>query len=211
MRTPRRPENNSRLAMALAVTVLLTLPACSVNVKQAEGGEEKKVDIETPVGGIHVSKGADVRDTGLPVYPGARQKESSKQGEEKSANVNINGPGFGLKVVAIEYVSDDAPEKLLAYYREQLKKYGSVLECHTSKHNSMDDVEFHVGIDDDEKDSKNSKELSCGSNNSGNNIELKVGTRDNQHIVAIQPQDGAKGTDFALVYVQTRGGKKDLI
>ena len=42
-------------------------------------------------------------------------------------------------------------------------------------------------------------------------LELKVGTKDNQHIVSISPQDKGKGTDFALVFVQTRGGSKDTI
>jgi len=34
-------------------------------------------------------------------------------------------------------------------------------------------------------------------------VELKVGTEDNQHIVAVEPQ--GKGSSFALVYVQTHG------
>ena len=82
---------------------------------------------------LHVSKGADVRDTGLPVYPGARRKEKGDDGNESSANVNISSELFGLKVVAVEYLSDDPPEKLVAYYTGQLKKYGNVLVCHTSK------------------------------------------------------------------------------
>jgi hypothetical protein len=32
---------------------------------------------------------------------------------------------------------------------------------------------------------------------------LKVGTKSNQHIVSVKPN--GKGTDFALVYVRTRG------
>ena len=39
----------------------------------------------------------------------------------------------------------------------------------------------------------------------GPTVELKVGTEDNQHIVSVAPQDGGEGSDFALVYVQTRG------
>jgi hypothetical protein len=33
--------------------------------------------------------------------------------------------------------------------------------------------------------------------------ELKVGTTDRQHIVSVKPSGG--GSEFALVYVQTRG------
>jgi hypothetical protein len=192
------------LAFALALAVMLALPACSINVKKDKGGGEKKVDIETPVGGIHVSKDVDVRDTGLPVYPGARKKEKEESGEEKSANVNISSGLFGVRVVAIEYESDDPPEKLISFYKDKLKKYGDVLECHTSGHDGDVNVNMH-----DSHDSHDSKDLKCRGDNNGKNIELKVGTEDNQHIVAIEPRGGGKGSDFALVYVQTRG--KDTI
>ena len=91
------------------------------------------MDIETPVGGLHVTKDADVRDIGLPVYPGARRKEHSDDNNPNNAHVNISTSLFGIKVVAIEYLSDDPPAKLVAYYKDQLKKYGFVLECHTNE------------------------------------------------------------------------------
>jgi hypothetical protein len=195
---------SSQLVLALAFAALLVLPACSVNVKKDSEGKDKKVDIETPVGGIHVSRNADVRDLGLPVYPGARVKEKEEDGEEKSANINISSGLFGLKVVAIEYTSDDPPEKLIAYYKDQLKKYGNVLECHTSRHGG--DVKMEAKHDSEDH-SGGSKDLKCDSNDNGRNVELKVGTEDNQHIVAVEPR--SKGCDFALVFVQTRG--KDTI
>jgi hypothetical protein len=169
-----------------------------VNVKKEQNGEDKQVDIDTPVGGIHVSKGANVADVGLAVYPGARLRRKDSNGEDKSANVNISGFGFGLKVVALEYESDDAPEKLVAYYRDQLQKYGHVLECHTS----------HFNVNTDMKDSDHgSHELTC-EGTSGRNIELKVGTKENQHIVAVEP--GGKGSNFSLVYVRTHGKDADI-
>jgi len=179
------------------------MSACSINVKKNENGEDKKVDIQTPIGGLHVSKNADVRDTGLPVYPGARKKEKDNDGDEKSANVNISSGFFGLKVVAIEYESDDPPEKLISYYTDQLKKYGNVLECHGSSKDKDDDVEVNP------HHSKDSNKLKCEGDNKGNKVELKVGSEDNQHIVAIEPAEKGKGSTFALVYVQTRG--KDTI
>ncbi len=114
------------------MAALLLLPACSVNVKKEANGQDKQVDIKTSLGGVHVSQQADVSDIGLTVYPGARLKEKDSDGSDKSANVNISGFGYGLKVVALEYESDDAPAKVLSFYRDQLKKYGTVLECHTS-------------------------------------------------------------------------------
>ena len=199
MRILKLQDRSSRLALALLVSFLVALPACSVNVKKDQAGGDKKVDIETPVGGIHVSKNADVRDVGLAVYPGARLKEKEDNGEEKSANVNISSGLFGLKVVAIEYESDDSPDKVISFYKDELKKYGNVLECHTDKHGSS--VCINKGSDD-----RGPKEVKCESNG-GQTVELKVGTEDNQHVVAVEP--GSKGCSFALVYVKTRG--KDTI
>jgi len=62
---------------------------------------------------------------------------------------------------------------------------------------------------EDDKDSKDSKELKCDEN-SGPVTELKVGTEDNQHIVAVEPREGGKGSTFALVYVHTRGKRGEI-
>jgi hypothetical protein len=200
----KRLHVSSRLPLIFACGAMLTLPGCSVNVKKDSEGQEKKVDIETPVGKLHVSKDADVRDTGLPVYPGARRKEKDDDGEQNSAHVNISSNLFGLKVVAIEYLSEDPPEKLIAYYKDQLKKYGSVLECHTGK--------SHVGasMNPGDADSSESKRLKCDEDQNGKTIELKVGTEENQHIVSIKPGDSGKGSDFGLVYIQMRRGKDTI-
>ncbi|HEV3206553.1 MAG TPA: hypothetical protein VGZ28_06340 [Terriglobales bacterium] len=189
-------DGNSRLALVLACSMLL--PACNINVKKNAEGQDQKVDIETPMGGIHVSKDAEIRDIGLPVYPGAQRKQKGDNGNETNANVSLSSSFFGLRVAAIEYISADPPEKLVAYYKDQLKRYGDVLECHTSH--------VHPDIDSDD-DSRDSKQLKCDSEDKGKAIELKVGTKQNQHIVSIQPADSGKGTDFGLVYVQLRGGK----
>jgi len=176
------------------IAIVLLCAACSVNVKKDAQGQDKNVDIDTPFGGIHVNQKADVRDTGLPVYPGARPKEKDDEGDEKSANVNISTSAFGLKVVVVDFSSDDPPSKVVSYYQEQLKKYGKVLECHTSHGTTYNAHHDHHGDSD---------ELKCDGDNHGQTVELKVGTESNQHIVSIEPQ--AKGSDFKLVYVRTRG------
>jgi hypothetical protein len=187
----RTPISLSKVVSALVVAHVLLLSACSINVKKSDNGDDKNVDIKTPVGEIHVNKNADAGDTGLPVYPAARQ--SRQDNEDKNANVDLSAFGYGLRVAATEYESDDAPSKLMAYYRDQLKKYGNVLECHTSEHAK---ASYHA------HESSQPKELSC-EQSSGNNIELKVGNRDNQHIVSIEPK--GNGCKFALVHVEVRG------
>lgn len=185
--------------LVVAVLAGFLLPACSVNVRKEADGREKQVDIHTLVGGIHVSKQADVADVGLAVYPNARPKSEHGSDDDRSANVNISGFGYGIKVVALQYESDDSPSQLVAFYKDQLKKYGSVLECRTSKHLDLD---MRVS-----KSGREPHELNCTST-SGNNIELKVGTKENQHIVEVQPE--GKGSSFSLVYVRTHGKDADI-
>jgi hypothetical protein len=114
--------------------------------------------------------------------------------------VNISGFGYGLRVVAVQYESDDAPAKILSFYKDQLKKYGNVLECHTSKGN------WNVNMGP--QGSKNgSNELTC-QGSGGDDIELKVGKQDDQHIVAVR-SDG-RGSSFSLVYVRTHGKDTEI-
>jgi hypothetical protein len=185
-------------ALGLASFMTLALPACSVNVKKEKDGDDKQVEISTPVGGIHVSKDADASDVGLAIYPGAHLKQKGSDGDDKSANVNISGFGYGLKVVALEYESDDSPAKLVEFYKDQLKKYGSVLVCQTT----------HMDVNADIKDSDNGRhDLTC-EGSSGANVELKVGTKENQHLVEVEPN--GKGSNFSLVYVRTHGKGADI-
>ncbi len=203
---------NSKFSKLFVAVIFLAvfsfLPGCSVNVKKEANGRDKQVDINTLVGGIHVSKQADVSDVGLAVYPGAHMKETDSDGSDKSANVNISGFGFGIKVVALEYGSEDGPAKILSFYKDQLKKYGNVLECHTSGLNL--DMGSHSSKNDSSKIDSNkndSNELTCEGEH-GNNVELKVGRKDDQHIVAIRPE--GKGSSFSLVYVRTHGKEAEI-
>lgn len=191
-------SNSSRFFPVLAAMLLLS--ACSINVKKEANGKDKQVDINTLAGGIHVSQQASSGDTGLTVYPGARLMQKDDDGSDKSANVNISAFGFGIKVVALQYESDDPPAKILSFYRDQLKKYGSILECHTSGH-------FNVDMNVNSDHSKSSNDLACQDNH-GINVELKVGRKDDQHIVAVEPQ--GKGSNFSLVYVRTHGKDADI-
>ena len=190
-------HNTRNLTCFVSVILLLFLSACSINVKKEKNGQDKQVDINTLVGGIHVSKGVNPEEVGIPIYPGAKLKERDS-GDDKSANVNISGFGYGLKVVALEYESNDAPDKIINFYKDQLKRFGNVIVCHTSS------LHVNTGI---KKNDDESHELTC-EGDSGRDIELKVGTKENQHIVAIEPS--GSGANFSLVYVRTHGKEADI-
>jgi hypothetical protein len=191
----------AQIAPAALLAALIVLPGCSINVKDKDKNGEGRVDIKTPMGDIHVNEQPDVRETGLTLYAGAKPAPKDSGDDKKSANVNISGPGFALKVVAAEFESDDAPDKVIAYYNKELQRFGKPIECHGRWTGGDVNAEFHK--------KEGAKPVSCREGESGNSVELKVGTEENQHIVAVKP-DG-KGTRFALVYVRTHSGKDDTI
>lgn len=206
MRIPKLPVVNRYLSIAAILAGFTLLLACSVSVKDHGDDGNSKVDINTPVGGIHVDENADVRDTGLPVYPGARQKAKTDDGDKKSANVNISTFGFGLKVVALEYESDDPPDKIIAYYQDQLKKYGTVLQCQSASNNYK--VDDDIPVIGGKKGYVVGGKLKCDDDKHGDWVELKSGTTDNQHIVSLHPE--GKGADFAIVWVRVRGKEGEI-
>lgn len=194
------PRNNPHIVESLMLFVLMaafSFSACSVNVHKEKDGQDKQVDIKTPVGGIHVSKGVDPQDVGMAVYPGATLVPEN-DGDDKSANVDISGFGYGLKVVALEYQSKDSPDKIIAYYQDQLKRYGDVIVCHTTSLHVNTGMKKHDG---------GSHSLACDGDN-GKDVELKVGTQENQHIVAVEPT--GSGSKFSLVYVRTHGKEAEI-
>lgn len=189
------------LTLALALSAALTLPVL------AQDSQDKNLDIQSSLGDLHVGSDADAKKTGIPLYPGARLKTGKQDGDSDQANLSLFTEAFGFKLVVSNYESDDAPAKIVEFYRDKLKKYGKVLECHTQKHGG--NVEVHDDDKDKDKDSKESKELKCDEN-SGPVTELKVGTEDHQHVVAVEPRDSGKGSTFALVYLHTRGKQGDI-
>jgi len=167
-----------------------------------DGNQDKNLDVRSSVGDLHMGKDADARSAGLPLYPGARRGHDEP--DSNALNFGILTEAFGVKLVIAKYDSDDAPGKVVDFYREKLKKYGKVLECHTSEHGGN----VHADVDDQKE--QRSKELKCERDNTGPVTELKVGTEDNQHVVAVEPSRSGKGTSFALLFMYTRGKQGDI-
>ena len=174
----------------LALAALAFLAGCTVHEDRTASGE-KKVDISTPFGNLNLNTDVDVKDTGLPVYPGA-QRVSDNENDKHAANVNISSGSFGLNVVAIKYRSDDPPDKVLAFYLPRMKEFGGkFLECQQQGFVTYSHADDSNGITCDK------------GSHIGTDTELKAGTPDRQHIVAVKPI--GSGSEFALVYVMKRG------
>jgi hypothetical protein len=183
--------------------VLIAGPVLAAQAQNSDTKQDKSFDVRSTVGDLHVGPDADARKAGLPLYPGARMKHDKDN--DNAVNLGLLTEAFGFKLVVASYESDDAPGKVLDFYRDKLKRYGKVLECHSKKHGG--DVDMH---DDDKDDSKKSKELKCEGDNAGPVTELKVGTEENQHVVSVEPRDGSNGSTFAVVYVHARGKQGDI-
>jgi len=190
----------AKLALGGIVAGLCVLPACSINANDKGQNGEKNVDIKSPIGDLHVSEQADIRDAGLTLYPGATPAPKDDGDDKKSANVNLSVAGFSLKVVAAEFLSDDSPDKILAYYDKELHKYGKPIQCHGGWNNGHTNFDSNDSI---------SKPVTCGNGGSSDSVELKVGTEGNQHVVSVK--SASHGSRFALVYVRMHTGKDDTI
>jgi hypothetical protein len=191
----RTIELGSKIILCLTLALgIAALPALA----QQSDSEGKPLDVRSSLGDLHVGKDADAQRAGLPLYPGARSKRDDN---DDPLNVGIATESFGLKLIVAKYQSDDPAEKVLAFYRDKMKKYGKVLECH----NTNDDSGSH-NLDDN---SDRNKPLKCDGDDNGPVRELKVGTEGNAHVVAIEDNAG-KGTTFSIVYWHNHGKSGDI-
>ena len=190
------------LILVIASSTVLLLGACSVHVDDKDKKNEK-VDIQTPFANLKVDSSEKAADNGIPVYPGAHLRPADN-GDNHSANINLGAAGFGLKVIAAEYETNDSPEKVRAFYEDKMKKFGTILIC--NGHSGSSDVHLGISSGWEHRNDKDNK-LSCSDSN-GTGWEIKTGTSDNEHLVSIEPN--GSGTRFGTVLVQTHG-KQDTL
>jgi hypothetical protein len=164
-----------------AATLSLAVGACGAGENGSRGLEL----------GFKVNDNATARAVGLPTYPGSKPYKDGDD-DSSAADIGISTPLFGLKVVAMELETADKPERVAAFYRRALSKYGDVLEC-----NDADDRKRNS------ESSADSDAVTCDPDEPGrHSVVYKVGTEKNQRIVAIEPH--GKGTRFSLVHVDIR-------
>ena len=98
-----------------------------------------------------------------------------------------------------KYESDDTVEKVSEFYQKALAKHGKVLRCTSADKKP-------------EQKDKPSSELDCSDTDvKPGGVELRAGTKERRHIVAITPREKGKGCEFALVYLEAvKKGKEPL-
>ncbi len=199
--------------LAAGLGILVWCAGCRVHVDKDDNGKEKTVQVDTPFGGVHVNTDqTTAADLGLPVYPGAEAVKGDDNHE--SADVHLGFGEWQLRVRAVSYSTPDPQDKVTAFYKKALARYGDVITCQgnapvgtpvaTSEGLTCADDKNHAGVKIDRHDYGTNEE----------SLELKAGSKRHQHIVGFEKAQNDK-TRFALVAldlpagVTTNGDKSD--
>jgi hypothetical protein len=192
----RRHKNHSPFAtLGISAALAFILLSASPTRAQNQSQPDQKSDDGNISAGFNLGKDANAKDVGLPLYPGSHRHKDTND-DSSALNMGLWGGSSGFKMALIKMESTDTPEKVAAFYRKALARYGQVVTC---------------PADAAPADSKNppadSHGLNCDSDQSDhhqkNETELKAGTKEKQHIVGIKPEGNL--TTFTLIYIETRG------
>ncbi len=178
-------------ALQAALFFLLLAAALPVAAQDRKDSNSQQSSSDNDSIGFNLGKNASAKDVGLPIYPGARRHKDDTN-DNSALNMGLWGGATGFKLFVLKMETADAPEKVAAFYRKALAKYGTVLDCSSasSATSSTED--------------KSSKKLACEDEKpKANEISLKAGTKEKQHAVGIEPN--GTGTTFQLVYIETKG------
>jgi hypothetical protein len=198
------------LGVSICLAAAIALAGCRVNVDKDQNGQEKRVQVDTPFGGIHVNTDqTTASDVGLPSYPGASAFVNNEM--HKSADVHLGFGEWQLRVRAVSYATIDDSDKVAAFYKKALGRYGDVITCKNQQPigtptvtaeglTCADDSNKNVHINSDSDDKKGTHyDIHEG-------LQLKAGSKRHQHIVGIQDQKEDGKTVFVLVALDLPAG-----
>ena len=179
--------------------LLATLACVGCHVESNKKGNGDNVKVDTPFGGLQVktNDAAPTDGIGLPVYPGAtpvKKKDGNK--DDGSADVNMSFGAFKMRIKAASFHSEDSPEKIAAFYRAALAQYGDIIQCNHGNPVGTP-TQTSQGLTCDNKKNNHFSDTTSG------DLELKTGSQQHQHIVALD-HDGP-GTKIGLVALDLPG------
>ena len=199
--------NAGGMAGGLFACLLLAagIAGCRVNVDKGPNGEDKKVQIDTPFGGIHVNTDqTSAADLGLPVYPGADIVKDKDN--DKSADIHMGFGEWELRVKVVNYSTIDSQEKVVAFYKKALTRYGDVIACQGNTPVGTPTVTSEGLTCADDKDNNTTVQIDRKDYGTGDDsFELKAGSKRHQHIVGFQSSAPGQ-TRFALVALDLPAG-----
>jgi hypothetical protein len=201
-RTPNQGEimNARRVGSFLLAIFLAGATGCKVHVDKSENGDNVK--IATPFGAIAVNKDqTSAAELGLPAYPGA-VTDTGGDGN-KSAKVDMGFGAWRLRVKVAHYTTADDRDQVVAFYRQALSAYGSVIECADNRPAGTA-AATKEGLTCDHSD----HDPAPRGNVSSGDLELKAGSPRHQHLVVLK--GGHHGlTQFSLIALDLPHGFDD--
>jgi hypothetical protein len=191
-------RSHAAVSLLAALALVAGIAGCRVSVDKGANGKEKKVQVDTPFGGIHVNTDqTTAADLGLPVYPGAQTVQDDD--DHKSADVHMGFGSWELRVKAVSYSTPDSRDKVIAFYKKALGRYGNVITCQGNTPVGSPTVTSEGLTCADDKSNTTTIQIDRGDYGSGmNSLELKSGSRRRQHIVGFEDSKDRQ-TRFTLV------------
>ena len=192
-------QNKLCAAAVLAASLALAaaLAGCMVHVDKDANGEDKHVRVDTPFGGVHVNTNqTTASDLGLPVYPGAVNVKDKEN--DKSADVHLGFGEWELRVKAVSYETPDSQDKVAAFYKNALGRFGDVITCQGNTPVGAP-VATHEGLTC--ADNGKNARVQIGNGDFGvskDGLQLKAGSKRHQHILGFESTNGSQ-TRFSLV------------
>jgi hypothetical protein len=182
----------SNVLVVIAMGMILGAPLVFGQNTNKQDDKQDKASSGKSVGFI-LSDDATAKDVGLPIYPGAERRKDASD-DSSSLQMGLWGGSSGFKLVVLKLVSDDSPEKIAAFYRKALARYGQVLDCGKSAAKA------------EKSDAGHNNQIECDDDHAaGGSFALKAGTKQSQHVVGVEPS--GHHTNISLVYVWTPKSK----
>jgi len=176
--------------------LLAGVAGCRVDVQKDANGQEKTVQVDTPFGGVHVNTDqTTAADLGLPRYPGSEEVKNDDQ--HKSADVHLGFGQWELRVRAVSYAVSDSQDKVAAFYKKALARYGDVITCQGNSAVGTPTVTSE-GLSCNDQNNGSVKIDQGGFRSGSGQYELKAGSKRHQHVVGFEESKDGK-TRFALV------------
>jgi len=193
-------RSGMRSAAALAVGLALAagITGCRIHVDKDANGQDQKVEVDTPFGGVHVNTNqTSAADLGLPTYPGAQTV--TDDGKHNSADVHLGFGQWELRVKVVNYSTPDSRDKVTAFYKKALERYGEVITCQGNTPVGTPVATSEGLTCADDKENTGTVQIDRGDyGSSKNGLELKAGSKRHQHIVGFEKDDNGQ-TRFELV------------
>jgi hypothetical protein len=145
---------------------------------------------------LHANKHASAAEIGLPAYPGATLAKETDN--DNTADLGFTFGDTHFRIMVAKYLTADSPDRVLAFYRKPLSRYGEVLECDHGKPVGELTV-AQSGLTCSEQKEGGLTVTDHGLSTDGH--ELRVGSPHKFRVVCID-ESHPQSTRFWLVYIE---------